>query len=287
MSSLTHIEKQRLERELGMASGYVLSFSNRTFEEFFREVVGIQIFDQRFALGSGSKANRMRAFWQVASDEQVAQSIVGLRDGWELYADGDCPASTTRLFDQILARIGGPVERGGPEQGLTPADAIDCGTSERLGQHLLGVAKLPPQRRGYEFERFLNAMFAAYGLSPRASFRLVGEQIDGSFALGNETYLLEARWQNERTAADALHTFQGKLREKATWSRGLFVSYSGFSDDGLHAFGRGKSLICMDGFDLSEMLRLRLSIADVVEAKARHAAETGSPFASVRDLFSR
>lgn len=55
MSSLTHIEKQKLERELGMESGYVLAFSNRTFEEFFREVVGVQIYDSRFDLGSGLK----------------------------------------------------------------------------------------------------------------------------------------------------------------------------------------------------------------------------------------
>jgi hypothetical protein len=44
MTSLTHIEKQKLERELGMSSGYVLNFSNRTFEEFFREVVGVEIY---------------------------------------------------------------------------------------------------------------------------------------------------------------------------------------------------------------------------------------------------
>lgn len=57
MSRLSHIEKQKLERELGMGSGYVLDFSNRTFEEFFREVVGVEIYADRFALGSGSKAN--------------------------------------------------------------------------------------------------------------------------------------------------------------------------------------------------------------------------------------
>ena len=287
MSSLAHLEKQKLERELGMASGYVLRFSDRTFEEFFREVVGVQIFDRHFALGSGSKANRMRAFWQLATDDQVSRLLVGLRDGWELYASGELPTSTKRRFEQILSRIGGAPGHSRPKQGTMSAGSLDRDTSEQLGQHLLGVAALPPQKRGYEFERFLNAMFAAYELSPRASFRLVGEQIDGSFTLGNETYLLEARWQSERTAADALHTFQGKLREKATWSRGLFVSYSGFSDDGLHAFGRGKSLVCMDGFDLSEMLRLRRSFAEVVEAKVRRAAETGSPFASVRDLFGR
>ncbi len=43
LSSLTYIEKQKLERELRMDGGYVLNFSNRTYEEFFREVVGVQI----------------------------------------------------------------------------------------------------------------------------------------------------------------------------------------------------------------------------------------------------
>lgn len=37
MSSLSLIEKQKLERELGMSSGYVLDFSNRTFDDFFSE----------------------------------------------------------------------------------------------------------------------------------------------------------------------------------------------------------------------------------------------------------
>ena len=127
-------------------------------------------------------------------------------------------------------------------------------------------------------------MFDAYGLSSRAAFRLIGEQIDGSFEMHNETYLLEAKWQNSPTGAEDLHTFQGKLGQKAAWSRGLFVSISGFSNHGLIAFGRGKSLVCMDGLDLSDMLNHRLSVVNVLAAKVRSAAETGSPFIRVRDL---
>ncbi len=47
-----------------------------------------------------------------------------------------------------------------------------------------------PQQRGYDFERFLRELFDAYELSARTAFRLTGEQIDGSFVLHNETYLL-------------------------------------------------------------------------------------------------
>jgi hypothetical protein len=102
--------------------------------------------------------------------------------------------------------------------------------------------------------------------------------------LANETYLLEAKWQNSPTGAADLHTFEGKLGQKASWSRGLFVSITGFSEEGLTAFGRGKRLICMDGLDLSDILTRRLDIAVVLTAKVRRAAETGSPFIRVRDL---
>jgi hypothetical protein len=284
MSSLTHIEKQKLERELGMESGYVLAFSNRTFEEFFREVVGVQIYDSRFDLGSGSKANRMRAFWQVATDEQLRLLFSGLLEGWDIYSNAPMPDSARILIQQILTKLGG-VSVDSNLQQEDDVDALEEGISKRLISRLLEVTSLPPQKRGYEFEIFLKELFDAYGLSARASFRLTGEQIDGSFVMHNETYLLEAKWQNSPTGVADLHTFEGKLGEKASWSRGLFISSSGFSSEGLQAFGRGKRIVCMDGFDLSEMLRRRLPFVKVLEAKVRRAAETGCPFVSVRDLF--
>jgi len=286
MSKLTHIEKQKLEREFGMGSGYVLAFSNRTFEEFFREVAGVQIYDSRFDLGSGSKANRMRAFWQVATDEQLILLFNGLLEAWEFYSDTPIPDSARALLQQIVTRLGGISKNADPSQTDAPSVAsIDGRTSELLISRLLEVTSLPPQKRGYELEAFLKEMFDAYDLCARASFRLTGEQIDGSFIMNNETYLLEAKWQGSPIGAANLHTFEGKLGEKASWSRGLFVSNSGFSVEGLQAFGRGKRIICMDGFDISEMLRLKLPFVEVLQAKVRRAAETGSPFVSVRDLF--
>ena len=68
MSDLTVIEKRKLERALEMSSGYVLNFSNRTFANFFLECFGIDIYDAKYDYGSGSKANRMRAFWQRESN---------------------------------------------------------------------------------------------------------------------------------------------------------------------------------------------------------------------------
>src|SRR5262249_47641450 len=101
-------------------------------------------------------------------------------------------------------------------------------------------------------------------MNAREAFRLRGEQIDGSFQLGNDIYLLEARWRNSPADAADLRAFQGKVEEKVAWTRGLFISQSGFSEDGLHAFGRGKRLICMDGLDLYETLNRGLALDEVL-----------------------
>jgi hypothetical protein len=149
------------------------------------------------------------------------------------------------------------------------------------------LSLLAPQARGYAFEQFLKDLFSLSGLAPRDAFRLVGEQIDGSFQLQGETYLLEATWRNERVGQEELLAFLGKVSGKATWSRGLHLSYAGFTLDGLEAFARGKptAIICMEGLCLNDALAHGLNLATVIERKARRAAETNEAFVRVRDLF--
>ena len=163
-----------------------------------------------------------------------------------------------------------------------PTDEVAKGLSQRL----IGLYEYPPQRRGYEYERFLTELFDAYGLTPRSPFKLVGEQIDGSFKLHGETYLVEAKWHAGKTGQSDLLAFAGKVAGKATWSRGLFISNSGFSDDGLKAFGSGRrtNIICADGLDLHEVVHNRLSLVEILEEKLRRAAETNRAFVTVREL---
>lgn len=82
-----------------------------------------------------------------------------------------------------------------------------------------------------------------------------------------------------------LREFQSKVEGKAAWSRGLFVSNSGFTEVGLQSFGNGKRIIWMDGLDLYEILHNRRSFVEVLGLKVRAVAETGPPYVSVRDLF--
>jgi hypothetical protein len=167
-----------------------------------------------------------------------------------------------------------------PTVGLSPERA------RALAALLIEISKLNPQERGLRFEGFLNELFAAHDLAPRNAFRVVGEQIDGSFRLDGQTYLVEAKWHGPQIGFADLMTFSGKVGGKASWSRGLFVSNSGFTADGLEAFARGRqtNLICADGLDLYEVLTGSVSLIDVLRAKDRRAAETNRAFVAVRAL---
>ncbi len=77
MSSLTYTEKAKLEKLLGMSSGYVSNFSDTTFGHFFADDVGVDIHSDKYCKG-GSKARKLRAFWEIESDYLVGKAIVAL-----------------------------------------------------------------------------------------------------------------------------------------------------------------------------------------------------------------
>jgi hypothetical protein len=82
MADLTFIEKKRLETFLGMGSGYVMDFSDRTFQAFVGEITGINIYDPKYMRASGSKAHRLRAFWDIENNQVVATLVKGFLDYW-------------------------------------------------------------------------------------------------------------------------------------------------------------------------------------------------------------
>lgn len=157
---------------------------------------------------------------------------------------------------------------------------------EKLREEYIEMTKLEPHKRGYAFQDFLNKAFNAYGLSPKTPFRITGEEIDGSFEVNGQTYLLEAKWHTDKTGQKDLLVFSGKVGGKSTWSRGLFISYTGFSEDGLEAFARGKqaNIIGMDGQDLFFILDGKMNLDEAINLKARRAAERNDFFASVFEL---
>jgi len=268
--------------------GYVLDFSDPTFSQFFATELDVDIDDPAYAINGGSKGKRLKCFLQKVDDRTALRTLQALwevRAAFLLRTGQDDPVKNAEArYLNVIKRLGGsPDAAQGPQEA--PKPAFDQFRIAALRDEVINLSNMTPQARGFAFETFLKNLFDAYGLRPRAAFRNRGEQIDGSFTLAGETYLLEAKWESALTGVADLHVFQGKLDQKAAWARGLFVSHAGFSEDGLVAWGRGKRVVCMDGLDLCEMLQRSLPLDHVLDRKIRRAAETGMAFVRVRDLF--
>ena len=101
MSNLTITEKRKFEQLLGMNSGYVLDFTNRGFKEFVFDSTGRDIYDARYDYASGSKANRLRAFWETEDNAVVGKLMGEMLD----YRAGDGPLDEGMRCAVSLLRV--------------------------------------------------------------------------------------------------------------------------------------------------------------------------------------
>ena len=75
-----------------------------------------------------------------------------------------------------------------PNQNTPPSSTVPVVNYNMLLKELTNISSHSdtPQSRGFAFEKYLRKLFEVYSLEPRSSFKIVGEQIDGSFILHND-----------------------------------------------------------------------------------------------------
>ncbi len=175
-----------------------------------------------------------------------------------------------------------------PSSKATSPDTDRAAALARMRQKLNEIAACKDaQRRGYLFERFLTELFEWHDLKPRGSFKIEGEQIDGSFEHSGTPFLLEARWTSGAQAVQSLDAFSRKVERRLQNTLGLFVSINGYTVEGLEAFSKGQlRVLLMDGEDLAIVMDGLVDFVEVLRRKQRHAAETGNPFYRVRDMLA-
>jgi hypothetical protein len=230
MSNIRSIDMLLIDDIFEMHGGYVLNFSDRTFAQFFAEELNIDIDDPKYARNGTSKGKRLRCFLQTVDKPTVIRALNALWEYREITRQrADQPEKLKNPHGNLLTiikRLSG-AETGETLHQSAPAAVVhDKAKFRQFQSDLLSLTQLAPQARGYAFEQFLKQLFDGFGLQARDAFRLQGEQIDGSFVLAGDTYLLEAKWQGAPCGNAELHTFHGKVEQKAAWTRGLFISSS-------------------------------------------------------------
>ena len=122
----------------------------------------------------------------------------------------------------------------------------------------MALSSLDPQPRGYAFEGFLKRVLMRSGFCHAADSERLANRSTAALCCWRDISCWKQNAQRPDTGSRPSR-FQGKLNARVNWARGLFVSYSGFTLDGLLAYGRGGSVICMDGLDLHDALKGRNS----------------------------
>lgn len=169
---------------------------------------------------------------------------------------------------------------------LLRTTAVSDKLKELAGHYSALLVSLEPQKRGYALEKIIQELFGLFDLDPHASFKIVGEQIDGAFSFDATDYLFEAKWQRELVGSGDLDVLAAKLSRKLDNTLGLFLAINGFSKDGVDAHCSGRRMmILMDGSDLMAVFEGRIDLVRLLLRKRREASQTGNIYLQIHEIL--
>jgi hypothetical protein len=104
MAELKFQEKQIIEKLLGMDTGYVADFSDRTFQLFIGDHFNIDIHSAKYTDSGTSKANKLRTLIAKESDFVVG-SILGALLNHQMALDLATKNERTPLYEQVKSIV--------------------------------------------------------------------------------------------------------------------------------------------------------------------------------------
>lgn len=142
------------------------------------------------------------------------------------------------------------------------------------------------QAAGRRLEQLLVRLFTAFGLQSCGSFRLVGEEIDGSFELDHSVFLVEAKWKREPVGHSELLIFHGKIGGKSHFTRGVFIAMNDVSNEARDGIRQGKqpAFFVMNGYDLMMIVSGAIDLVEYLRLRRRLLDERGLVFVPFSEL---
>ncbi|MTI84961.1 MAG: hypothetical protein FH756_13975 [Firmicutes bacterium] len=288
MAKISFIDQNYFERLLQMESGYVLDFSNNTFQRFIYNSTEIDIYEK---YEYASKANLLRRIIADFDSVTVGKLLVELLEYKRSHLNiNDNEKEVFLKCVEIANRLMGRVVNNNQSQGNLQNNN-QPNVSFNFTDSLNALIKLSTindsQQRGFAFEKYLFNFLAQNDLDPRGSFKIIGEQIDGSFLLHNEIYLLEAKWTKKLIDKGELVTFNEKVSSKSSFTRGLFISFSGYTGQALESLASGRTIhiTLMTVQELAVILERKIDFKQALNKKVRALAEEGSFYKNIMELI--
>lgn len=105
MAQISEVEKMKLETIFSMSGGYVLDFSNSSFQRFIFNSVKLDIYNTKYDRYGSSKANRLRALWDIEADSIVGrllEEMLRYYEARESIAAKGSGSFNKKLFEECL-----------------------------------------------------------------------------------------------------------------------------------------------------------------------------------------
>lgn len=223
MADLTTLEKQILEK-LFKIDGYVLDFSNRTFQDFFKTELGIEIYSKKYFFNGDSKAKILRAFWEVENNKIVSLSIDKLLEYVENqillgnYSEKEYSKSQIEAVKKIIRRLNGEninvLEKS--EEKLDEEDEFLKKEFEEIGLEKLGLDTTITnllQDRLLEIKKNLNSK------NPLSVIFLSGSVLEGIlFGIANKNI------KDFNNASSSPKDKDGKVKKFQDWTLNDYIN---------------------------------------------------------------
>lgn len=206
MSNLENPTKQKLEHLFGMSTGYVLDFSNATFQDFILTSVGIDV-DERYP--QGSKATRLRAFWQREDDETVTKLTLEMLDRWQTneLMNGGFAEADFNIYDKVLEALNA-LKPGEPGPTANEIAFLD----KDLGNIDLSAVPVPITFREVIGQRRMEIEVCLRAEAPLAVIFLCGSTLEGLL------FAVAERKPEDYNQAKAAPIKNGNVRPFSEWT---------------------------------------------------------------------
>ena len=188
-------------------------------------------------------------------------------------------AKVRGVEDPLYYKFRNQLRRLAPEMKL-PKTQLD-----KLEDRYKDIEKIEsPQKRGREFEKFIEDLFRYFNIKTDGSFvrKGRGAQVDGTFWLGDLYYYVECKWEKEPCGVDKILGLKNKISHSQQVV-GLFISVNGWTQtliEDLERDAQQRKIILMNGEDLDFIFSGDVSLKELLQAKRTHLLQHKEPYLS-------
>ena len=146
-----------------------------------------------------------------------------------------------------------------------------------------------PHSRGTELNRLIAEVLDCYGIRANASDRQGYGEIDVTFTIEGIRFVLEAKWEQDKTDTGKISKLQTRVRQRLTNTVGVFMSMAGYTPEAVREVNIGGRLevLLIDRSHLEAMISGVVPPIELFGLLVDKASYEGGPSYSLEELLPR